>query len=221
VLDELIDRRRKQNLAAPRQDARGVAPSIRSFAQAIDRQRQGLERVPLLRGARQDLVQVARALDEAEVAALAISLDDPQAELARFAEAARAVSVPVLRVDLILEEFQVYESRVAGADAVFLHASAVPPELLARLAQAAKGTHMAACIACGSAEDLARAAALKPAVLALPEELLQAQVPPRMLVLALTQARAARGRADAVLDEQLGESPDPAQAFRAALAEED
>jgi indole-3-glycerol phosphate synthase len=221
VLDELIARRRKQNLAAPRQDARGVTPSIRSFAQAIDRQRQGLERVPLLRAARPDLLQVARALDEAEVAALALSLDDPQEELPLFAEVARAVSVPVLRADLILEEFQVYESRAAGADAVLIHARAVSPDLLGRLAQAAKGTHMAACVACRSTEEIARAAALKVAVLALPEELLSAQVPQRMLVLGLAPSAGARGLADAVLDPALGDSPDPAQAFRAALAEED
>jgi hypothetical protein len=215
VLD--LEKRRKQNLSAPRQDARGVAPSIRSFALAIDRQRQGLERIPVLAGSRPDLVDAFRALDEAEVAAIAVSLEEPQAELVRLQEAARAVAVPVLRVDLIVEEFQIYQSRVAGADAVLLHAGLLPPELLARMAQAAKSTHMAACIACGSEQELALAAPLHPAVIALPPPLLHLEVPPRSLVLALSGGAALFGRADAVLDEELGAAADPAAAFRAAL----
>jgi hypothetical protein len=215
-----VDRRRKQNLGSPRQDARGVAPSIRSFALAIDRQRQGVERIPVLAAARGDLVAACGALDEAEVAAIALSLDEPQAELLRFQEAARAVSVPVLRTDLLLEEFQIYQSRVAGADAVLLHAGLVPPELLARLAQAAKSTHMAACIACASEKEIAQVAPLAPAVIALPPSLLHLAVPPRTFVLALAAAPDLRGRADAMLDDALGAAADPASAFRAALEED-
>jgi hypothetical protein len=210
VLDPAaIERRKHQNLSAPRQDARGVTPSIRSFAQAIDRP--ALEHIPLLQAAREDLVEVARALDDAEVAALAIAIDDPQAELRRFAGAARAVSVPVLRADLVLEEFQVYESRAAGADALLLHARALGPDLLARLAQAASGTHMVPCIVCESAEEVARAAALRAQVISLPAHL---AAPPRTLVLALSPAPG--GRANAVLDPSIQD----AAAFRAALAEE-
>ena len=197
-----------------------MTPSVRNFALAIDRQRQGLERIPVLAGARPDLVQACVALDGAEVLAVAISLDDPQAELERFQEAASAVSVPVLRTDLLLEEFQIYQSRVAGADAVLLYAGAVTREVLAQMAQAAKSTHMAACIACTTADELALAAALQPAVIALPEALLHLPLPPRALLLALSGDGALRGRADALLDEQIGASPDPAQSFRALLAED-
>jgi indole-3-glycerol phosphate synthase len=209
--DELIERRRRQNLSAPRQDARGVTPSIRNFAQAIDRQRQGLERVPLLRASRPDLIEVARALDDAEAAALAVSMDDPQQELERFSQAARAVSIPVLRADLVLEEFQIYQSRAAGADAVLLHARALTPEMLARLAQAASSAHMTAVVNCDSPEHVARAAAARVQVLALAPGL---QAPPRTLLLSLGPFDPAqRGRIDAVLDDTL----DDAAAFRAAL----
>jgi hypothetical protein len=213
VLD--LEKRRKQNLTAPRQDARGVAPSIRNFALAIDRQRQAVERIPLLAGARPDLVEACLALDSAEAAAIAVSLDEPQAELARFQEAARAVSAPVLRTDLLLEEFQVYESRAAGADAVLLHAGAVPFELLARMAQAVKSTHMAACIACASSEELARVAPLQPAVIALPLSLLHLPLPPRSLLLALEYAAGLEGRADAALDATLTS----AETFRKTLGD--
>ncbi len=190
-----------------------VTPSIRSFAQAIDRQRQALERIPLLDGARADLASAMRALEEAEAAALAVRVGS---ELSRFAAAARAVSVPVLRADALAEEFRIYESRAAGADAVLLRAASLPAELLARLAQAASSTHMNPCIVCANEEEMARAARLR-AVIAVESPALLAKAPPRTLLLALADAPDLRGRADAVLDAKLAD----AAAFRAALAEEE
>jgi indole-3-glycerol phosphate synthase len=222
-LDEAaVRRRQQQNLTAPRPDTRGVAPSIRSFPQAIDRQRQSVEHVPVLLPTRPGLVEIARALDEAEVAALALSLEDAGAELPLFSSVARAVSVPILRCDLLLEEFQVYESRAAGADAVLLHAKLLGGAQLDRLCGAARATHMAACVACETAEDVARAAAARAALIAIAraEEALFAAVPPRILVLAIGPTAAVRGRVDAVLDESIGSAADPAAAFRATLAGE-
>ena len=222
-LDEAaVQKRRQQNLAAARTDTRGIAPSIRNFAQAIDRQRQSVEHVPVLAASRAALVETARALDEAEVAAIAISVDDPAAELTAFARAAQAVSVPVLRCDLLLEEFQVYESRAAGADAVLLQARLLPGEQLERLCGAARATHMAACVACDTAEEVQRAAAVRAALVAVahPGEAIFAAVPRRLLVLALDPAAAVRGRADALLDEAIGSAPDPAAAFRIALEQD-
>src|SRR5262249_17015656 len=192
----------------------GVTPSIRNFAQAIDRQRQALERIPLLDAGRPDLVEAALPLDEAEAAALALCAGD---DLTAFAAAAGAVSIPVLRADVLAEELRIYESRSAGADAVVLRASAVPAQLLGRLVQAATSTHMAACVACANPEEVARPAAARAPVIALEPNLLHLDVPPRTLVLALSFAPAVRGRADAALDQTL----DGAAAFRRALSEED
>ncbi len=207
-----LERRRRQNLAAPRTDARAVVPSIRNFAQAIDRQRAQVERIPVLRATRPDLVPVAAALDAAEVAALALSVDDPQAELRAFAEAARAVTVPVLRTDLILEEFQIYQTRAAGGDAVLLVAAALPGELLARLCSIAASTHMTSCVLCEDRAELERAIAARASAVALRD--LSLPVPRRTLVVAL--ADAASG-ADAMLDASLGDAADPASEFRRHL----
>jgi hypothetical protein len=190
-----------------------VTPSIRSFAQAIDRQRQSLERVPLLRISDLDL---ALKLDEAEAAALAISAMD--SELAAFGQIAQAVSIPVLRMAALSEEFRVYESRAAGADAVMLSAAAVPFELLARLVLAAKSTHMAACVHCVSVNEIEQAAQAKAPMLLLPEHLLDVPAPPRTLILAMYTG-GLRGRADAALDASFATAPDPAQAFRDSLEE--
>jgi hypothetical protein len=190
-----------------------VTPSIRSFAQAIDRQRQSLERIPLLR-VFDGLPALAASLDEAEAAALAISATD--AELAAFGQVAQAVSIPVLRMAALSEEFRVYESRAAGADAVMLSAAAVPPELLARLVLAAKSTHMAACVHCVSVHEIEQAAHAKAPMLLLPEHLLDHPAPPRTLILTMF-AGGLRGRADAALDASFATAPDPAQAFRDSL----
>ncbi len=190
----------------------GATPSIRNFAQAIDRQRQALERIPLLDAAHGEVAAVAQALDEAEAAALAIMAGT---RVERFAEAARAVSVPVLRADLLAEEYRIYESRICGADAVLL-SSAVPQEVLARLVQAASSTHMAACVVCDSPEEVARAVAARAPIAAVRPALLPIALPPRTLVLALSFEAAVRGHADAALDPSLFD-PD---ALRAAIEQE-
>ena len=191
----------------------GVTPSIRNFAHAIDRQRQALERIPLLDSARPDVAEVARSLDEAEAAAIALT----GGNAAGLAAAARAVAIPVLRADALAEEYRIFESRSAGADAVLLRAGAVPEEVLVRLVQAASSTHMAACVECANAAEIARAAAARAPVIALPPALLHLPVPPRTLVLALSFTPEVRGRADAALDSTLGD----AESFRRALVEED
>ena len=220
--DAAVRRRREQNLLAARPDTRSIAPSIRNFAQAIDRQRQAVERVPLLAASRPGLIEVVRALDGAEVAALAIAVEDPLGEVSALAQAAQATTVPLLRCDLLLEEFQVYESRAAGADAVLLHARLLPGEHLDRLCGAARATHMAACVACETPEEVQRAAAARAAAVAFarPDETLFAAVPRRLMVLALEPDAAVRGRADALLDLAIGSAPDPAAAFRSALQQE-
>jgi len=195
-------------------DPRAAAtPSIRNFAHAIDRQRQRLERIPLLDPKRAHLVAVAQALDEAEAAALAVS----GSALPAFAAVAAAVSIPVLRADALAEEYRIYESRTAGADAVVFSAASLPQELLTRLVQAASSTHMAACVACASAEEITRAAAARAPIVALAPALLHLPVPPRTLVLALSFSAEVRGRADAALDSSLAD----VDSFRRALSEED
>lgn len=58
------------------------------------------------------------------------SLDDLRA-------VARRVTVPILRKDFVLHPAQVWEARLAGADAVLLIAAALPQDLLATLLGAA------------------------------------------------------------------------------------
>ena len=128
-----------------------------------------------------------------------------------------SVGAPPESADPLAEEFRIYESRTAGADAVLLPASAVPAQILTRLIHATTSTHMTACVACATAEEISAAAAARAPVIALEAKDLHLAVPPRTLVLALSFTPAARGRADAALDPSLSD----AAAFRRALSEED
>ena len=245
----LVARRRQQNLAGGTGDARAVTPSTRAFGLAIEKQRQQVERLPLLLCARPDLLEVAAALDQAEVAALAVWVDEPALELDALLALSQASSVPVLRCDPLLEERQLYQSRAAGCDAVLLSAALLGAQL-GRLTSVARGTHMAACVLCESAAEVAQAVAARADVFVLPcgaeglDPALLAGLPKRALVLAAPErdraadragsgsapaaagdartieAMVARllGLADAVLDAPLALAPDPAAAFRAALA---
>jgi indole-3-glycerol phosphate synthase len=65
-----------------------------------------------------------------------------------------AASVPLLRKDFTLEEYQLWESRAAGADAILLIVAILEPSLLGDLLQAAKGIGLAALVECHTAGEL-------------------------------------------------------------------
>ncbi len=82
-----------------------------------------------------DPASMAKAYETAGAAAVSVlteedyfdgSLDDLRAMR-------QAISLPVLRKDFIFEEYQVYESAAAGADALLLIVAALDHETLARL----------------------------------------------------------------------------------------
>jgi indole-3-glycerol phosphate synthase len=80
------------------------------------------------------------------------SLDDLRAVRA-------AVDRPLLRKDFTVDEYQLWEARAAGADAVLLIVSIVPPPRLGELLAAAKGLGLAALVECHTAAELDQALA--------------------------------------------------------------
>jgi len=67
------------------------------------------------------------------------------------------VTVPLLRKDFTIEEWQLWESRAAGADAVLLIVSILEDPLLRDLAAAAKGLGLTALVECHTAAEVDRA----------------------------------------------------------------
>ncbi len=72
-------------------------------------------------------------------------------------EAKRSVSVPVLRKDFILEEYQVYESRVLGADSILLIARILTSRELGTLIGVSRSLHMEPLVEVHSEEEAERA----------------------------------------------------------------
>ena len=80
-----------------------------------------------------DPVDIARQYAAGGAAAISVLTDEQyfQGRLAYLRDIRKAVDLPLLRKDFIIDPLQVYESRAAGADAILLIAAALKPaELL-------------------------------------------------------------------------------------------
>ena len=71
-----------------------------------------------------------------------------------------AVPLPVMRKDFIIDPYQLYESRAAGADAVLLIAEAVPPGTLMDLLILAGSSNLSVLLEVHTAESLLRCRSL-------------------------------------------------------------
>jgi indole-3-glycerol phosphate synthase len=87
-----------------------------------------------------DAVELAKELESAGAAALSVLTDEEyfQGSLENLKKASAAVSIPCLRKDFIVDEFQMLEARANSADAVLLIVAAWSSEELAGLGRAAR-----------------------------------------------------------------------------------
>lgn len=108
-----------------------------------------------------DVVAHARAYEESGAVAVSVlteatgfggSVDD-------LTEVARAVGLPVLRKDFIVDELQVIETRAAGAAALLLIARILAPERLMALTRAAREIGLASLVEVHTAGELESALA--------------------------------------------------------------
>ena len=72
-------------------------------------------------------------------------------------EAKRVTEIPVLRKDFIVDEYQLFESRVTGADAILLIVSCLSQERLESLLELARDLKMSALVEVGTLEEIDRA----------------------------------------------------------------
>lgn len=88
-----------------------------------------------------------------------------QGRLDHLTAVRQAVSVPVLRKDFIIDPYQVYEGRAAGADAILLIVAALDDVQLADLYAQIVGLGMAALVEVHNQAELERACRIEPALL--------------------------------------------------------
>lgn len=105
--------------------------------------------------------QIACDYEEAGAAAVSVltERDFFFGSLEYLREIAAAVSVPVLRKDFIVETYQIYEAKVAGAAAVLLLCALLPDEELKEFIDLAKSLGMDALVEAHNAEEIRRALA--------------------------------------------------------------
>ena len=111
-----------------------------------------------------DPVRLARAYAANGAAAISVLTDARffQGGLDDLRAVRQAVDIPVLRKDFIVDPYQVYEARAAGADAALLIVAALDDATLQDLYALIQQLSMAALIEVHNAAELERALAIQP-----------------------------------------------------------
>ncbi len=106
-----------------------------------------------------DPVMIAEGFEKAGASAISLITDREffQGDLALLPRLKENISLPILRKDFIIDEAQVTESFLHGADAILLIARVLPPADLERLMKAAARRGMAVLTEVHDEEDLEKA----------------------------------------------------------------
>jgi len=114
-----------------------------------------------------DPVRLAKTYEQAGARAVSVLTDTRhfQGTLAHLRDVREAVRLPVLRKDFIFHPYQVYEARVAGADAILLIAAVLGDADLGRLQALARQLGMAVLVEVHTEAELARVLPLAPGII--------------------------------------------------------
>jgi indole-3-glycerol phosphate synthase len=172
ILAEIVRHKRQEvaslKLGQPRAALEAMCkdvPPPQDFERALAPTRGGVRLIAEVKKASPSRGVLAADLDPVELAstyarhgAAAISvLTDAkyfQGSLEVLRRVRAAVDVPLLRKDFTIDEYQLWEARAAGADAVLLIVAILDPPLLRDLAAAAKGLGLAALVECHTEAEL-------------------------------------------------------------------
>jgi len=142
------------------------APAVRNFLAALTKKpRRGVNLIAEVKKASPskglireafDPVAIARAYAAAGADAISVLTDEQyfQGKLDYIQAIRSEVSLPILRKDFIIDAWQVYQSRTAGADAILLIAAALPVEGLVELMTLAGELGLAVLLEVHNAEEL-------------------------------------------------------------------
>jgi len=182
ILEQIVEHKRREVADAQRrtplselQERAAAAPPPRDFAAAL-RASSEISLIAEVKKAspsagliREDFdpVAIARTYQEHGAACISCLTDKAffQGRLEYLSAIRHAVDLPVLRKDFIVDAYQVWESRAAGADCVLLIAECLDDQLLNRLHQLVHDLGMQALVEVHDEQNLQRALRLRPRLL--------------------------------------------------------
>lgn len=144
-----VEQRKKQRPIEELKEQLSILDKCRNFYKAVTKtNKRGLNVIAEIKKASPSAgvicrdfapVTIAKAYEKCGADAISVLTDEKyfQGKLEYIDQVKHAVDLPVLRKDFIIDIWQVYESRVAGADAILLIAEALKPAELADLMIAA------------------------------------------------------------------------------------
>ena len=178
ILDQIVAHKRleveQRRAATSRQEIERLAAaggSVRDFAEAFRRPpAAGIHLLAEIKHASPsagvicpvgDFPAIAKAYEAGGAAAISVLTDARyfQGSLDHMIAVREAVTVPVLRKEFIIDEYQVFESRAAGADAILLMTQILRDDELARLLRLTRELGMSALVEGHSEDEIRRAAA--------------------------------------------------------------
>jgi indole-3-glycerol phosphate synthase len=175
ILDEILEHKRqevqerKSRLPVAELIARAQDQSAaRDFRASITRDNGGIRLIAEMKKAspsagliRDDFSpdELAAECEEAGAAAISVLTDERffQGHLDYLEAVKKGVKVPVLRKDFVIDDYQVFESRAAGADALLLIARALTVPDLERLRELASELGMSALVEVHSEHEVGMA----------------------------------------------------------------
>jgi len=173
ILDEIVAAKRREVEQARRRmplselEAQAAeAPPVRDFLDAVA----GPGTIQLIAEVKKaspsagvirpdfDPIAIARAYQDHGAACLSVLTDAPyfQGHLSHLARVRASVAIPLLRKDFMIDEYQVVEARLAGADAILLIAEILDDARLVALRDRAAALGMATLVEFHDESNLAR-----------------------------------------------------------------
>ncbi|HLU46903.1 MAG TPA: indole-3-glycerol phosphate synthase TrpC [Planctomycetota bacterium] len=182
VLDRILATKRAEVAArkaeSPLAELRAIArdaPPVRAFGESLARPR---ERVAIIAEVKKaspsrgviredfDPLVIARAYERGGATALSVLTDEEyfQGSLAALRDVRANVSLPVLRKDFMIDPWQVWEARAAGADAILLILAAIDDDACKALSETAREAGVDVLWEVHDRAELDRALALDPRI---------------------------------------------------------
>ncbi|MBN1902006.1 indole-3-glycerol phosphate synthase TrpC [Candidatus Sumerlaeota bacterium] len=114
-----------------------------------------------------DPVRIAMRYEECGASAVSVLTDEKyfQGSLEILRAIRNAIKIPILRKDFIIDEYQIYEARAAGADAALLIAAILKDDLMTQYYSLARSLNMSVLLEVHSEEELKRALKVNPRII--------------------------------------------------------